>query len=183
MAIFYKGAAVGTQWHKNDARNTGFTPWRNLLPSTQRLINHIAKGIVTSPYISLTRSYAVALGYALMGTPTPTPTNPAYVYEIEFREDLLHAPLRLVDPVREVSTALQLSYLHEGLPSFLLGVVDPNQMGNFLTIPAPQPPPAPPRPPLLTDELDTLVRALRDAEILIEGPIPANYVTNRWDIY
>ena len=40
-----------------------------------------------------------------------------------------------------------------------------------------------PRPPNLTIELETLVRALRDAEILAHGNIPATCVKNRLEVY
>ena len=68
MTTFYKGSAIGTHWHANDARQLGFTaraPEAN--PSTEALIHHIASGTHYSPYISLTRSYAVAWDYAMRG--------------------------------------------------------------------------------------------------------------------
>ncbi len=68
MATFYKGAAIGTHWHAKDARQLGFTaraPETN--PSTEALIRHIASGTHNSPYISFTRSYAVAWNYAVRG--------------------------------------------------------------------------------------------------------------------
>ena len=40
-----------------------------------------------------------------------------------------------------------------------------------------------PRSPNLTMELETLVRALRDAEILAHGIIPATCVKNSFDVY
>ena len=39
------------------------------------------------------------------------------------------------------------------------------------------------RPPTLTMELETLVRALRDAEILAMGSISAVYIRNRFEAY
>jgi len=55
MPIFYRGAGVGTYWHSNNAQQTGFTPRS---PGTSATINalmhYIARGTVTSPYISLT---------------------------------------------------------------------------------------------------------------------------------
>ena len=58
-------------------------------------------------------------------------------------------------------------------------------MENFLTQYAKQPPSSEgtPRPPNLTIELETLVRALRDAEILAHGIIPATCVKNSFDVY
>ena len=40
-----------------------------------------------------------------------------------------------------------------------------------------------PRSPNLTIELETLVRALRDAEILAHGNIPVTCVKNRFEVY
>lgn len=142
MATFYKGAGVGTHWHANDSRQLGFTaraPEANL--STEALIRHIASGTHNSPYISLTRSYAVAWNYAVRGGTEniiPTKNNPGYVYELEICKPL-SSDLKLFDPIREVALSLQdLShaeiqasssfYQHNGLPNFLLGVVDPERM-------------------------------------------------------
>lgn len=123
------------------------------------------------------------------GLTQPTQTNPGCVYEIELN-DPLPPGLQLLDPIKEVAAAspspLDLtSYQHDGLPDFLLGVVNPVQMGQFLTAPYPQPPPGSGinRPPNLTIELETLVRALRDAEILAVGNIPASCVRNRYDVW
>lgn len=69
MATFYKGAGVGTHWHANDSRQLGFTaraPEANL--STEALIHHIATGTINSPFISLTRSYALAWHYAVFNS-------------------------------------------------------------------------------------------------------------------
>ena len=76
-------------------------------------------------------------------------------------------------------------YQHDGLPDFLLGIVDPGNMGHFLAQHAKQPPSSEgtPRSPNLTIELETLVRALRDAEILAHGIIPAICVKNNFDVY
>jgi hypothetical protein len=60
MPLFYRGAGPGTYWHVNDARLTGFTAQA---PGMARGVNplrlHIARGAVSSPYISLTRSYGM----------------------------------------------------------------------------------------------------------------------------
>ena len=85
MATFYKGAGVGTHWHSNDSRRIGLTARSpEATPTTEALIDHIATGTVNSPFISLTRSYAVAWQYAMEGVvDIPKRENPAYVYEIE----------------------------------------------------------------------------------------------------
>jgi hypothetical protein len=153
-------------------------------------MHHVARGTVNSPYISLTRSYGVAYVYAVFfGRTQPTEIDPGYVYEIEIGA-LLPPGLQFLDPVKEVAMAApgpldSISYQHDGLPDFLLGVMKPVEMEQFLTAPCPQPPPAggTPRPPNLTIELETLVRALRDAEILAVGNIPAAYIRNRYDVW
>lgn len=190
MPIFYRGAGAGTYWHRNDARLSGFTPQApGVVPSINRLINHVSRGTVYSPYISLTRSYGVALNYAVLpGQAIATRANPGYVYEIEIDEPLPPG-LQLLDPVKEVAAVVPsplslVPYQHDGRPDFLLGVVNPKRMRRFLTAPCPQPPPGggTSRPPNLTIELETLVRALRDAEILAVGNIPAACIRNRFDV-
>ena len=58
-------------------------------------------------------------------------------------------------------------------------------MEHLLTQRAMQPPTSggTPRPPHLTIELETLVQALRDSEILALGIIPATCVKNSFDVY
>jgi hypothetical protein len=191
MPLFYRGAGVGTYWHEQDARLTGFTPQSpGMATSIDRLIVHISNGTTSSPYVSLTRSYGVAWNYAMFfGRTQPTATNPAYVYELEIN-DPLPAGLLLIDPVKEIaaeapSPAQSFSYHHDGSSSFLLGVIDPTGMEQFLRMPALQPPPGggAQRPPNLTKQLETLVRVLRDAEILAVGNIPASNIRNRFSVY
>ncbi len=190
MPIFYRGAGVGTYWHQNDARINGFAS-RNpgMNPSNSRLMQHIARSTVTSPYVSLTKSYGVAWEYAfLFGRARPTQANPAFVYEIDLL-DPLPAGLQLLDPVQEVANNVPspLSpnpYQHDGTKSYLLGVVDPVRMNQYLNQTIRQPyPGGTQRTPNLSIELETLVRALRDAEILAVGNIPASAVVNRIDVY
>src|SRR5712691_2721501 len=172
MTVLYRGAGVGTWWHDHDARLTGFTPQcPGTPPSVDQVMSHIAKTTAT-PHISLTRSYPIAYGYALFGRVSPSPNNPAYVYEIELSEPLPRG-LQLVDPVKELAPALpcpvaDISYQHDGPYTFLLGVVDPVWHGDCLMALCPQPPRsvATARPPNLTPQLEALVRVLRDAEIL-----------------
>jgi hypothetical protein len=191
MPIFYRGAGVGTYWHENDARLNGFTPKKpGAIHSIERLIEHIVRADVNSPYISLTRSYGVAYWYAvLFGRARATETNPGYVYEIEISTPL-PAGLQLLDPVKEVAMAApetldSISYQHDGLPDVLLGLVDPIEKERYLKAPYPQPPPGggTDRPPNISKELEALVRALRDAEILAVGNIPAAYVRNRYEVW
>lgn len=190
MAIFYRGAGVGTYWHGNDARISGFTShFPGMTPTPQVLMHHIGRGTTASPLISLSRSYGVAEDYAKnAGRRRPTASNPAHVYQIEIN-DPPSAGLLLWDPIQQIAAHLPgplgSAYQHDGQPSFLLGVIDPLRMHAFLSAPYVQPPPSggTPRPPTLTIELETLVRALRDAEILAVGTVPAACVTNRYDVY
>ena len=123
----------------------------------------------------------------------PTQSNPAYVYEIEFGKPL-PKNLKLLDPIKEIALSLQDPsdvdvqkefpfYQHNGLPNFLFGVVDPPSMSDFQVGRQPQPPgPGEPCLPNLTPELKSLVNALRDAEILVYGDIPASCVKNRFNV-
>ena len=195
MATFYKGAGIGTRWHIHDSRLVGFTARApEAAPTTAALIDHIAAGTVNSPYISLTRSYAVAWDYAMRGgTDIPTLDKPGYVYEIEIGNPL-PSGLKPLDPVKEVALSLQAPidtdaqeglpfYQHNGLPTFLLGVVDPISMLHFQVGRQPQPPgPGVPCDPNLTPPLKTLVNTLRDAEILFHGFIPSYCVKDRFDV-
>ena len=192
MAIFYRGAGIGTYWHSHDARQTGFIARApQMQPTPDRLMLHIARGTVNSPFISLTHSYGIALNYAnFFGTEIPTPQHPAYVYEIEINEPI-PSDLQLLDPIKEVAPILPLPlginppYQHDGGPAFLLGVVDPVNMREFLIQQSPQPPASAgtPRTPNLSIALETLVRTLRDAEILAKGTIPAHCVNHRFEVY
>lgn len=192
MPIFYRGAGINTYWYLNDPVVRGFNardPGGTV--TTTRLMLHIARSTVNSPFISLTRSYAVAWHYAMSSSMRiPTSRNPAYVHEIEIQEPL-PSGLHLLDPVKEVvqvlpsPESLTPPYQHDGLPDFLLGVVNPREMGHFLEQHSLQPPSSEgtPRPPTLTIELETLVRALRDAEILAHGFIPPACVKNSFEVY
>lgn len=185
--IFYKGAGVGTYWHKNDARNQGFRATRpTVLHSLDRLMQHIARGSTVSPYISLTRSYGIAYRYAVSGRLMATTDNPGVVYEIEI-EDHLPENLKLLDPIKEVVAEVpnplaSIPYQHDGDMEFLLGVINPKMNENLIR-PVKQPPPrsGTPRPANLSTELETIVLSLRDSEILAMGHIPAGCIRNRYD--
>ena len=175
MATFYKGAGVGTHWHTNDSRRVGFaarSPEVN--PTTDAIIEHISTGTLNSPYISLTRSYAVAWHYAVFSSKRePTPDTPAYVYELEIDDSLPHG-LSLRDPVKEV--------VHH-LPQPLRGIMDLDYMENLLIG----------HTPLSSNQrrdfspnvelqLIALTFAQRDAEVLIHGYIPPFCVKHRFEV-
>ena len=197
MAIFYRGSGIGPYWHLNDPIESGFFAREPGMTSTiTRLMLHIARSTVNSPFInspfiSITRSYAVAWRYAMSSSAkVPNVNEPAYVYEIEIQEPLPQG-LELLDPVKEVAktlptpTSIGPPYQHDGFPDFLLGIVDPRSMGHYLEQHSMQPPSGEgtPRTPNLSIELETLVRTLRDAEILAHGNITANSVKNRFEVY
>ena len=96
----------------------------------------------------------------------------------------------LLDPVAVIAKQLQSpyewkSYPHDGEASFLLGVVDPAKHADKLTRGTKFPPGDKPTPraPQLHSELEAMVRALRDAEILAVGEIAKSQVLKRWEIF
>lgn len=190
MAVFYRGAGVGTYWQLNDARIRGFTPQSpGVTPTVDCLMDHVVQGTVTSPFVSLTRSYGVAFDYAKNASrKPPTASNPGYVYRIEVNVPP-PAALELWDPIVYLAQYLpspyEPPYQHDGRMNFLLGVVAPARMRRHRAGPYVPPPPGggTPRSPNLSKQLETLVRALRDAEILAVGTIPAACITHRYDVY
>lgn len=191
MPFFYRGAGVGTYWHQRDARLDGFVARRpGQTASKDQLIKHIARGTVDTPYVSLTRSYGIAWTYAIQfGQGTPSEAKPAFVYEIELNEPLPPG-LELIDPVTYLAgkfppPTADASYYHDGDSEFLLGVINYTQMKASLTQTVKNPPSAQgtPRAPNLSPELETLVRALRDAEILAVGNVPASCVRSRYEVW
>ena len=187
MALFFKGVGVGTFLHGNDPRIIGIPPRAPaILYNAGVAMRHIARGTTVSPCVSLTRSYGVAYMYAREASLTfPSATTPAYVYEVDI-PDRLPAGIRLIDPVKAVAATLpspvtSLSYFHDGDKDFILGVASPSLMATHLNAPVRQPPGSggAARSAVLTLELETLVRALRDAEVLVVGTVPAAFVTVR----
>lgn len=189
MALFYRGAGPGSYWHTNDGRLKGFSPHNpGGNPSSDCIINHIARGSTNSPYISLTRSYAVARSYALAGPAGyASVSTPGYVYEIEVSDD---KKAKVLDPVVEIAQDLPKPwtspcYQHDGKQSFLLGIIDPvnnlhHVQEHILTPPGTF---GTPRAATLSSELEALVRALRDAEVLVMGNVPTALFRSRYDIF
>ena len=175
MATFYKGAGIGTHWHIHDSRRVGFTarsPATN--PETEVLIDHIATSTANSPYISLTRSYAVAWHYAVFSSKRePGLGKPAYIYEIEIDDSLPHG-LKLLDPVKEVVHVL---------PQPLQGVVNLEYMEGLLEGQTPQlSNPSGRFSPNVERQLIALVFAERDAEVLVHGYIPPFCIKHRFEV-
>lgn len=142
-------------------------------------MNHVARGTTQSPFISLTLSFGIACQYARAGRRRSGSERP-YVYQIELPEHLL------LDPVVEVSRHLEgaaFPYQHDGLQQFILGVADPKRFGRDLDRKVSMPPGsnATPRQAKLSIEYETLVRALRDAELLAIAHIPKYAVVCRYE--
>ena|SRR5579859_235548 len=187
MAIFYKGIGPGTHWSSVDLCSRGLQPRDpGSSPGLSTLMSHIGHGTTYSCYISLTRSYGIAQAYAYAGTVVPSNTSPGYVYELEL-DDPLPSGLAVIDPLVEIAQGLpnrlaQQSYHHDGDPDFLIGVINPTKMvaqkvkdppGSIRT----------PRQPHLSMELETLVRVLRDAEVLVAGNLPAACFKHRYPVF
>jgi hypothetical protein len=191
MTYFYKGVGVGTFLHATDLRTTGIAPARPTLSfSLSAAMLHVSSGVVMSPCISVTRSYAVAEDYArYAGLTAPTLAKPAHVYVIEI-PDPLPTGIAIHDPVEYVAShnrnpLASPSYHHNGDAKFLLAVVDPASHLGRLTTPPARPPGMAggvPSGPIVTSELHTMVNSLRDAEILIVGIVHPAWVIQRFDI-
>jgi hypothetical protein len=185
MARLYKGVGLGTFLYTANVHAYGITAHMPGLPhSADAVMAHIARATTTSPYISLTRSYGVARDYALTAGRTgviPTPSNPAFVYEIDL-SDPPPAGMMVIDPVayvaaRQINPLGSPSYHHDGNMKFLLGVVDPGMTAHLMALIHAPPGSAPtPRPANLSLPLETFVRALRDAGVLILHAIPSTHV-------
>lgn len=191
MARFYKGAGIGTYWHQHDARLTGIQPrFPGAFYDELTIIQHIRLGTLSSPCISLTKSFGVGEAYALEWSgPLATRSDPAFVYELDIPYPPPE-PTRVVNPVFELARAANnpsngLTYHHDSDMNFLLGVVDPGWMQPFLTAPSKQPSGSGfiPRPANLEPCLEAMVRALRDAEVLVIGGISARSVINRHPVF
>jgi hypothetical protein len=189
VAIFYRGAGVGTYWHMNDGRLSGLTPTSpGMMHSTDRVIQHVYNGLTQSPYVSLSCSYSVALNYAMeAGMMQPTALNPAYVYEVEINDT--HR-VHLIDPVKEVAAGApnpldSHQYQHNGHPNVLLGVVWA-LLAPLLRVAVVLPPGAATSATHTVNigpHLWAIVAALRDAEILAIGTIPAACIAKRHSVY
>lgn len=145
--------------------------------------------MTVSPFISLTQSFGVAEMYAFAGRTAPTVIHPGHVWEIAIN-DPPPAGVAVLDPVVEIANSFpsalaQFSYHHDGDQNFLLGVVDPPNLGlsMHLHTRVREPPGRDgARTPNLSAELQALVRALRDSEVLVIGTIPQFCFRHRYDV-
>ena len=95
----------------------------------------------------------------------------------------------VLDPIAEIlkeyPSPVKSSYHHDGNSDFLMGVIDPRGQHTKLIAAISSPPPggAPPRAATLCPDLEAMVRALRDSELLAVSAIPRSCIINRYEIY
>ena len=162
MTMIYKGAAPNTYWHLNDPRNLGgFTAGNlHLQRSANIAVTHITQSSRRSPFISFTYSFAVAVQYAIDGA---TKNNQGVVYAI----DTSGINSRLFyDPVKELASTFSTVHAHDGGQNLIIGISDQTQQ-NILFVPPERPPGAAAIPPQVTNHLQAIVKAIRDAEVLL----------------
>jgi hypothetical protein len=192
MPLFFKGVGPGTHHSGRNLSSTGLSPrdpsaWTG---SIYPLMAHICDGTTMSGYISLTRSFGVARAYALMGRVPPTVSYPGFVWEVEINFPLPATVTDIIDPVGRTASTLghslgNFSYHHDGDQNFLLGVVDPVRMRRYRSAPVQDPPGStrPIRTAHCSKELETIVRTLRDAEVLVTGDLPGSCFTKRHAVW
>lgn len=174
----YKGAARGTHWHSNNARLSGFLA--SAMPQTGNgVVRHITNYSNPSPYLSFSSSFAIARRYALLGPGgVATQATPGYVYEIDLQAAAFQ--FLILNPVDEVSSLSNghLAHHHEGdaqlISEVALGVSPPStapRCGGKMHIPG------------ISGELQALIFAIRDAEVLISGNVPPTVIVRRHDVY
>jgi len=189
LAIYYRGAGVGTWWHERDTRDQGLTPKNtDAAHSLDRLMHHIGRADYNNPHVSLTLSYGIACEYARLGRLAAPQQRPGYVYQVEISAPL-PAGLQLLDPIKEIGGAVppppaDIPYQHDGNFDFILGVIKP-ELRHLLSRPIAQSPPegGTARSPNLSLQLETLLRTLRDAEVLALGTIPRDHVQDWYEVW
>lgn len=175
----FKGAGPGTHWHANDPRTSGFTSAATRPVTTNAVVGHIVHYSHPSPLISFTFSFAVARNYALSGTSEPaTETSPGYVWEIDL--GAVSEQPAAFDTISEIAKANH-AHRHNGDLLLIEGVAAPGSNGTFLTTPVPL---AGGRTtiPTVREELQALVFAVRDSEVLLDK-VFAGCVVQRHDVY
>jgi len=179
LPILYKGAAPGTHWHANDARLTGFFVPPMGKHTFNAIITHITNySTPPSPYMSFSMSFAVAKDYALLGLSGPaSTTQPGYVYEIDLSQ--IDPIPTWYNPIEEISKAPGPSHKHNGNSNLLNGII-----GLNVSVLTTQVPTIGGRPqlPVVNPELQALVYALRDSEVLLTS-VNRACITRRVDVY
>lgn len=185
--VLYKGAGPGSHWWNNNAQLTGFTVAAAIW-NASRMVRHITAFSHPSPYLSFSASFAVAREYALDGPAgAASQAQPGTVYEIDTA--LCPAQLPLVDPANAILTANpalgvgNLPTHHDGGQDLILDIASPALHATVLTTPPPRLGNALPAGPAIQRELQAVVFALRDAEVLIAGNVPANCIVGVHSVY
>jgi hypothetical protein len=178
----YKGAGPGTYWHLNNPKlNGGFTA--GLVPATPNaILRHITRYSAPSPYLSFTTSFAVAREYALSGPAgVATVATPGYVYELDL-SSLLVAPT-LIDPVIAIAAASNglFSHRHDGAQNLILEVSQGYMSNGRLSL-APQAG-GQSTLPAVSQDLNALIFAIRDAEILVAGNVLSGALVNVHSVF
>lgn len=179
--MLYKGAGPGTHWNKNDARLGGFSSPQQVAGTPNYVLSHVIAYSQRSPFTSFTTSYAIAQRYAISGPAGPaTPGNPGFVYSVDLSQLAATALVKLVDPIEALALGLNGNWVHAHNADVDL----------LQDLARGQPPLATPagrfgRPQNLhlPTELQALVNAMRDAEILVEGGVPSAAITDRDPVY
>ena len=186
--ILYKGAGPGSHWWSTNAQLSGFTV-AAAVQGVARMVRHITAFSHPSPYLSFSASFAIAREYALAGPAgQASQTQPGRVYEID--TTLVPGSMVLSDPVRDIVgsnpalTVARLPTHHDGAQNLILGIASPILHGAVLTSPpARVPGNALQTGPAVQSELQAVVFALRDAEVLIGGNVPPNCITAVYPVY
>lgn len=182
LPMLFKGAGPGTHWNRNDARLSGFAPSQNISIGLNQIVGHINLGSQGSPLISFTTSYALACEYAAIGPAGPaSPTDPGHVYCVDLSQ-LPEGPNPIVvDPISELASHRNGGFIHghngnSTLMTLLASnsaVPPPHQRQRFGVN----------SPATVTAAFLALVRASRDAEVLVYGTIPKGAVVARDNIF
>jgi hypothetical protein len=175
MPTFFKGAAPRTHWYDDDARLSGFTV-AAANRSVPAIVRHITSYSHPSPYLSLSASFAVARAYAL----GPAGIGPhGYVYEIDIVDE---KDVALIHPISEIIQSCSAAglHFHDGEVDLIQGIAAHGsaKFKHILTAAPHRRPGAASFPPTVTRELQALVTALRDAEVLATA-IPHGCIVTR----
>lgn len=188
MAVLFKGAGPGTHWWLNDARIAGgFHSPPIAPPSPAAAIRHVTTYSHPSPYVSFSASFDIArTAYALFGPGGPaTAAVPGYVYEIDtaLADVVIHDPLALIAATQpDLRDVPRLPTHHDGSTDLILAIAAPTRFPTIMTTPPRRLRDDDSRAPMVTPELQALIFALRDVEVLIERAPPA-CIVNRHSVW
>lgn len=177
--LYFKGVGVGTYLHSKDLFRHGIAPKEHRARRGADIVEHVVR-FGGTPLVSLTRSFGVACDYAKnYSLYPPTATNPGVVYEVVIPDP---APVPIIDPVQALASTSQglaslATYHHDGDQRVIEYLLDPikKAMGPYPISPQ-RPPAVGAVPATIPLELNAMVYALRDAEILVEGKIDKSWI-------